>query len=268
MRPFARLTAAAAAAALVSLPAAAQQGPGFFVPGQQQQQRPAQQQQRPAQRPAQPPPQAQVQAPPQGAGPEQQQIPELPALPRGEPPPAAVIGVIGVPDIMRISTAAQQVEREIGQRRQKLNDEAAREQQAWRDAQQQLANQRQGLSAEQLRNRERELQERITNAQRVFRERNQAIQEAAQFSLAQIERMLIAVIRQVADSRGMNLVLHRAQVALNVNEFDISEAVAVELNKILPAVSIPPEVPAAATTGAAPAQPQPQQQRPQQRPQR
>lgn len=280
MRQFTRFAVAVTAAALISLPATAQQDPGFFVPGQQRGQ-PQQRQGQPAQRPAQQPaqqrpaqaPQTQVQAPQPGAGPEQQQIPELPALPRGEAPPAAVIGVIGVPDIMRISSAAQQVEREIGQRRQKLNDEAAREQQAWRDAQQQLANQRASLSADQLRNRERELQERITNAQRVFRERNQAIQEAAQFSLAQIERMLIAVIRQVADSRGMNLVLHRAQVALNVNEFDISEQVAVELNKILPAVSIPPEVPAAPAAASAPAQqqpaqPQPQQQRQQQRPQR
>lgn len=257
-----RLLAAAAIAAVLAVPAhAQQQDPGFFVPGQQRQQQPRQQPQRPQQPPAAAQPQAPAQTPTQlqDSDAQAQQIPQLPALPEGPRPPAAVIGVIGVPDIMRISSAAQQIEREIGARRQKLNDEAAREQASWRDAQQALANQRQGLSAEQLRNRERELQERITNAQRVFRERNQAIQEAAQFSLAQIERMMIAVIRQVADSRGMNLVLHRAQVALNVNEFDISEQVAIELNKILPAVSIPPEVPAPA---AAPAQ------RPQQAPAR
>ena len=39
----------------------------------------------------------------------------------------------------------------------------------------------------------------------------------------------------------MNLVLHRAQVALNVNEFDITEQVAEQLNKILPSVLIPPD---------------------------
>ncbi len=46
------------------------------------------------------------------------------------------------------------------------------------------------------RTRERELQERITNAQRQFRERNRIIQEAAQYALAQIERTLISVIRR------------------------------------------------------------------------
>jgi hypothetical protein len=75
--------------------------------------------------------------------------------------------------------------------------------------------------------------------------------------------MLIAIIRQVAESRGMNLVLHRAQVALNINEFDITETVVEQMNKTLPSVVLPPDgvsavaaqatQPAAPTSGAAPA---------------
>jgi hypothetical protein len=116
--------------------------------------------------------------------------------------------------------------------------------------QQTLASQRGSMNADQQHNRERELQERITNAQRSFRDRNRIIQEAAQVALGQIERELIAVIRQVAESRGMNLVLHRAQVALNINEFDITELVATQLNQVLPSVVIPPDgqVPTAANT--------------------
>ena len=38
----------------------------------------------------------------------------------------------------------------------------------------------------------------------------------------------------------MNLVLHRSQVALNVQEFDITDAVAAQLNRALPTVQIPP----------------------------
>ncbi len=167
--------------------------------------------------------------------------PDLPALPKGQTPPAAVIGVMGVPEVMRASSAAQQVEKIIGERRQKLNDDAQKEQAAWRDMQQALVNDRGKLNADQARARERQLQERITNSQRVFRERGRIIQEAAQYALAQIERTLIAVIRQVADSRGMNLVLHRQQVALNVNEFDITQEVTEQMNKIMPSVVIPPD---------------------------
>jgi hypothetical protein len=68
--------------------------------------------------------------------------------------------------------------------------------------------------------------------------------------LGQIERTLIAVIRQVAQSRGMNLVLHRAQVALNMNAFDISDEVTKELNIVLPAVTVPPDAVFANVTAA------------------
>lgn len=249
------------ATALAAAPAAAQQSPGFFIPpgagGGGSGSAPA----RPAPRPA-PRPQPQqtspslLSPPPGGIIQQQQQqpeaepppvnvtlppVPDLPSLPRGSTPPAAVIGVLGIPDIMRQSSAAQQIEKVVGERREKLNEDAQKEQAAWRDMQQSLANQRATLSADQIRGKERELQDRITGAQKTFRDRNRVIQEAGQYGLAQIERMLIAVIRQVSESRGMNLVLHRAQVALNVNEFDITDAVVGQLNKVLPSVVLPPD---------------------------
>ncbi len=239
---------------LQCVPATAQQGPGYFIPPSP----PTPGAPRaPAPRPAGPrvpaPSAVQITPPPNtGAGggssqndpPIQVQlppVPDLPALARGPAPPAAVIGVLGIPDIMHASTAAQQVEKSIGERRDKLNEDAQKEQVAWRDLQQALANQRASLSADQIRTKERELQERITNSQRQFRDRNRFIQEAAQVGLAQIERMLIATIRQVAESRGMNLVLHRAQVALNINEFDITDPVVEQMNKVLPSVVLPPD---------------------------
>ena len=236
-----------------ALPVAAQQSQDYFVPGQPRQAQPAQQQ-----RPRQPPQQQQQQqlAPQQQVPPQDQvgdagdqeppmppipmpPVPQLPALPKGSTPPAVTVGVIGVPDVMHASTAAQQIERVIGERRTRLNDDAQKEQAAWRDMQQALQAHRSTMSPEQQRARERELQERITNAQRQFRDRNRIIQEAAQVSLNQIQAALIAVIRQVAESHGMNLVLHRQQVALNVAELDITDQVTLQLNAILPSVNIP-----------------------------
>jgi hypothetical protein len=107
--------------------------------------------------------------------------------------------------------------------------------------QQQLANSRSTLNAEQVRAKEAELQERVTGAQRKFRERDQVIKEAAQYGLLQVEHVLEAVIQQVSASRNMNLVLHREQVMLNYPEFDLTEQVTAELNKVLPSVQIPPD---------------------------
>ena len=167
--------------------------------------------------------------------------PELPPVPKGSSPPAAVMGVLSVQDVMRQSTAAQQMQKILGERSKKLNEDAQKEQAGWRDMQQQLANTRSSLNAEQVRAKEAELQERVTAAQRKFRERDQIIKEAAQYGLLQVEHVLEAVIQQVSASRNMNLVLHREQVMLNYPEFDLTEQVASELNKVLPSVQIPPD---------------------------
>jgi len=252
-----RLLRAAALASCLSLslsPAFAQNNPGYFIPPsaapappRPAPARPAPRPVAPAIQPLAPPPQAPgpVAGPGADEGPPMQlqlpPAPDLPPMPKGTAPPGAAIGVLGIPEIMRASTAAQQVDKVITERREKLNEDAQKEQAVWREMQQALANDRAKMSADQIRAKERELQDRITNAQKTFRDRNRIIQEAGQYGLAQIERMLIGVIRQVAESRGMNLVLHRAQVALNVNEFDITDQVAEQLNKVLPSVTLPPE---------------------------
>lgn len=228
-------------------------------PGAQQQRPPAAAQQRPpAQRPIdaappQPgeehenePPPMQVQLPP---------MPDVPVIAKGAAPPAAVIGIFGFRDVLRASTAVQQLERTLGERRDKLNQDVQKEQAAWRDLQQQLANQRATLSPEQIRAKERELQERVTRAQRQFRDRTRILQESYQYGAAQVERVTGQILKQVAESRGMNLVLPREQVPLSAAEFDITDAVIQQLNKVMTSVVIPPDgVPLAQFAPAIPPQ--------------
>ncbi len=249
---------------MLSGTALAQQSPGWFVPSQSQgasggasAPAPSAPVRRQASRREAPPPipiqdPAEEQAAEQQAAAEQQgapqeplpklpepAVPTVPAQPKAAaPPPTAIVGVIGVPEIMRASTAAQEIERVIGERRNVLSQDAQRAQLSWREMQQALINDRGKLSGDQVRERERALQSRVTSDQKGLRDRNRIIQEAAQVALGQIERELVQVIRVVAEAHGMNLVLHRSQVALNVNEFDISPQVVAVLNKTLPQVTI------------------------------
>jgi Skp family chaperone for outer membrane proteins len=177
-------------------------------------------------------------------------IPTLPALMKESPPPAPVIGVIGVPDVLQASTAAEGVQKVIEKRRAELTAEVKKEEDLWRRVQAALADPRAHLSQEELRKRELALQQRIASSQLAFRNHEARIQAAAQVALGQIEHTLVAVIRQVANSRGMNLVLHRSQVALNMNEFDITAEVTKELNSVLASVSVPPDAAFANVTAA------------------
>ena len=235
-------------AALLAFPmvAAAQNQPGWFVPGQPQGQGQSQ-----GQRPAQPA------TPQRPAQPAQAVAP----LPPGTPPPAAVIGVVDVPEIQRVSTAFNQVRQEIERRRAKLNDDVQNEQQRWRDEQQRLGNERAALSPEQLRTRERTLQDQITDGQRIFRDRARDLEQLAQQALREIEQALAIVIRQVAASRNINLVLPRPLIIYNEPAFDMTEDVAVQLNRMISAVNLPPDPAASppprptATPAPAPAAP-------------
>jgi Skp family chaperone for outer membrane proteins len=209
--------------------------------------------------------------------------PEVPPLPKGPTPPAAIVGVLSVADVMRASTAFQQADKEFVARRQKLNEDAQKEQVTLRDLGQALANERAKLTPEQIRNREKDLQDRIAESRRVFGERNRIIQEASQYVMAQIERAVELVTQQVATSRGINLVLNRAQILGVTNDFDLTPAVVDDVNKVLAGVVIPPDgvspvamqakegatpasaqtaVPPAAPAGKAPATPPPAAQQP------
>jgi len=167
--------------------------------------------------------------------------PEIPPIPKGQATPAAIVGILSVPDVLRVSTAYQTAYKELNARGQKLNEDAQKEQAALRDLGQQFAAERPKLSPEQIRTKEKEIQDRATEAQRRFGERNRIIQEAGQYVMLQINRTMEQVAQQVALSRGINLVLNRAQILGTTADFDITPAVAEVLNKALPSVVVPPD---------------------------
>jgi Skp family chaperone for outer membrane proteins len=261
---------------LAPLTALAQQSPNgeWFVPGQA---RPAAAP--PAARPVQRPPVSPAGVPgvlplpggdgsgdqAGGATPQQQfqlpPAPEIPPVPKGQATPAAIVGILSVPDVLRVSTAYQAAYKELNARGQKLNEDAQKEQGALRDLGQTFAAERAKLTPEQIRSREKEIQERATEAQRRFGERNRIIQEAGQYVMLQINRTMEQVAQQVALSRGINLVLNRAQILGTTADFDLTPAVADVLNKALPSVVVPPDgvsplamaAPNASAAGAPPA---------------
>jgi len=126
---------AAACAVLLSFGMSTASAEDFFIPGQQRQAASAPAPQAaPRPTPASVPRAAQMAAEPSfAAGPGDADggptaplpplppMPELPPVAKANPPPVASVGVIGVPEVMRASIAAQAVDKAIGSRREKLN---------------------------------------------------------------------------------------------------------------------------------------------------
>jgi Skp family chaperone for outer membrane proteins len=168
-------------------------------------------------------------------------MPEIPTIPKGSPTPAAIVGILSVPDILRVSTAYQQADKELATRRARINEDGQKEQNALRELGQSFANERAKLTPEQIRAREKEYADRVNDSRRAFSDRARIVQEAGQYVMAQIERVIETVAQQVAASRGVNLVLNRAQVLGTTADFDLTPQVADVVNRILPTVVIPPD---------------------------
>ncbi len=222
------LTLGAAPAAL------AQSSSGYFMPPSAQPSAPKPQAEAPA-APAQAPAAA-----PQAAA--QPAIPQLKALPPEPAPPTAIIGVLSVPDVMQKSTAAQGVQVEIQKRQAVLKKEEETAQSGLQEEQQMILAERGKISEADFETKVQGWQNEVAAAQTKFQQKNQAIQNSGQAALAQIEAELIGIIRQEAQAHGMNLILHREQVVLNVAEFDLTDETVTELNKLLPSVPVPPSV--------------------------
>ena len=166
-------------------------------------------------------------------------IPQLPALPKVKGPPEAHMGVLSVSAVMQKSSAVQGVEKIVNERRAKLRTQAQAAEKKWEAEQKKIESEKGKLSKKAVGAREKHLQDEIEHAQVDFHNRGVAVEISARKALGKIEATLIAVIRQIAEAHGMNLVLHRSQVALNVNAFDVTDEVAKQLNKILPQVAVP-----------------------------
>lgn len=171
-----------------------------------------------------------------------EKLPTVPTLPPEPAPPTAVVGVLSVPDVLQNSTAAQGVQRIIQQRQAELAKDAREARNKIQSEQQAIMAERGKLSDAELERKEQALQNEIAATQTKFQERNEAIQVSGQEALQHIEAMLAAIVRQEAEAHGMNLILHREQVVLNVAAFDITDETTKELNKLLPRVTVPPSV--------------------------
>lgn len=209
----------------------ASSGGGYFMPPSAQQQ-------------AQPAAKAPKKHVSEAAAPQQadMKLPDLPALAQEPAPPTAVVGVLSVPDVLQNSTAAQGVQAIIQQRQAALAKDAQAARDKIQSQQQAIMAERGKLSDSALEKKEQDLQSEVASTQTDFQERNEAIQVSGQVALQKIETMLAAIVRQEAEAHGMNLILHREQVVLNVAAFDITDETVKELNKLLPRVTVPPSV--------------------------
>ena len=148
-----------------------------------------------------------------------------------------VIAILDVERILRDSKAAATLRVEIDKQRQAHQTTLREQENALRTADEELARQRAVLSAEAFATKRKELQEQANNLQQEFVSRQQEMEELFGRGIRQVRQALAEVAKEIADERGINLILLKATIVLASRELDITEEALRRLDERLPSVN-------------------------------
>lgn len=197
----------------------------FDAAAQQQQQRPATAPQ-PAQRPAATPQQSAATPTPR------------PAAQQSTGDAVVRIAVIDIDGIHRNAAAAKNIRTQIENFRKNFQNDFRKEDDALRQASQDLAKQRTILSADAFNEERRKFEARLAESQRVAQAQRQELDRVAKIAETEMQKVLDDVItKMVVD--GQITLLYRKEYMVFVHKgFDITDIVLAQLDKQIQAVKV------------------------------
>ena len=149
-----------------------------------------------------------------------------------------VIAILDMERILSESQAAKDLREEIDKQRQVHQTRLSEQENALRAADQELARQRAVLSAEAFAAKRKELQDQAMGLQQEFLARQKEMEELFGKGIVQVRNALAEVAKEIADERGINLILLKATIILASRELDITEEALRRLDERLPSVDL------------------------------
>ncbi len=157
----------------------------------------------------------------------------------GEELGAPVLAIIDVQKILRESEAVKALTATIEEQRDKYQEELRQKEGSLRAADQELARQRTILSAEAYAEKKKELEQQVADLQRQVQERKRGLDQLFSQGMTQVQNELANVAKEIAEERGLDLILSRATVVIVKPKFDVSNEALQRLNARLKSVSLP-----------------------------
>lgn len=157
-------------------------------------------------------------------------------------PPAnvpVVVGVLDVQLIMRDSKAAKSVKAALDKQAAAYQAELAQQENALRNADQQLMQQRASLPADEFNKKSNDLGLKVEALRQTAEKRRQQLQKMENGAMIQIEKTLLQAAADIAKQRGISLVLNKSAVLLNVQAYDITQEALKRLDAQLTSVKLP-----------------------------
>ncbi len=155
-------------------------------------------------------------------------------VPRAQELAPPVLAIIDVQKVLRESTAVSALSRKIEERKVQHQEELREQEQALRDADQELARQRSILSPEAYAKKRGELEQRVGTLQRKARNRKRGLDKVFTQGMIKVQAELARVAKEIAEEQGLDLILSKTTVVLVKPKFELTQEAVRRLNDRLP----------------------------------
>jgi len=159
--------------------------------------------------------------------------------------PNPVIAIVDVQRILQESLAAKSVQKQLEAQRSKFQNEIEGEENGLRQAEQDLAAQRDKLAAQAYADQEQKLRQRFSTVENHVQTRRKTLDQSFTDSMNTVRSGLLDVVDKVAHEHGANLVIVKQQALWTDQPLDITDEVLKRLDQKLPKVDVatPAEAP-------------------------
>lgn len=162
-----------------------------------------------------------------------------PVLALSQPLPPAVVAVIDYQRVLNEADAAHSIRDQIEARRQRYQDQIAKEERRLHDADRELEGQRSLLQPDAFAQKRQAFEKDVAAVQRMVQDRRRELDEMSAEAFAVIRNNIIEIVGQLAEDREFNVVLPSSGVLLFAPQIDLTEDVLGQLNENLPDVRVP-----------------------------
>ena len=161
-----------------------------------------------------------------------------PEVAKAQEPKAPVFAVIDVQKIIRESTAVKSMTKKIEAQRVQYQAELSKKEEALRNSDRELARQRAVLSAAVYAEKRNELERKVATVQREVREKKKKLDRLFSTGMGKVRNELAKVAKEIAEERGLDMVLYKATVVIVKPKFDITGEALKRLNERLQDVAL------------------------------
>ena len=153
-------------------------------------------------------------------------------------PPAPAVAVVDIQRVLRDSTAAQSIRKQLDAKRAAYQADIKKDEDRLRAEDQDFGKSRETLSKDALVEKQKTLRADFAGVERKVMARRQSLDAAFAAAMKQVRDALAKIVIDTAHAQGVNMVLPKQETMWIAPELEITDTILSQLNQALPNVTV------------------------------